>query len=163
MIATKKSQTIGPAIHRHTRVLLGERAGVRASYPSAKPLIKNHNVVPSFSPGLPRAAAATLGNTSHNPAANSEAARSAKLICGYPIRLIGPICPIPHRRPGCELLIKVENSLRTPLSSACHKPIIRPENKGIKPKSNCHKPKKIYHWLLRLVAIRDGGRDAVTA
>src|ERR1700729_996920 len=128
MIAMPKPQAIGPAIP----VLQGERAGMRASYPLAKPLTTNHNVVQSFSPGLPRTTAATLGNTSQNPTANCEAAQSANFICGHPIRPIRRIRPIPLYKPGCEPLIKVENGL----SPAFHKPIIRPENKGIKPITN---------------------------
>ena len=42
---------------------------------------------------------------------------------------------------GSEPLIRVENSLVSHRSQACYKPIIRPENKGIKPKSNRHRPK----------------------
>src|ERR1700727_2863983 len=58
---------------------------------------------------------------------------------------IRPICRIRSMPPGhsrCEPLIKVENGPRTPLSPTCYKPLIRPENKGIKPKSNRHRPKK---------------------
>ena len=120
-------------------------------------LTENPNEVQSFSPGLPREAVATLGGTLQNLTADLEAARSAKFICGY---LINPIRPIPLHYPptnlhpkstfayskstvnlGCEPLIKVENGLRPPLPPTRHKPIIRPENKGIKPKSNRHKPK----------------------
>src|ERR1700744_4190248 len=43
---------------------------------------------------------------------------------------------------GCEPLIKVENGLISTPPQTSYKPIIRPENKGIKPKSNRHKPKK---------------------
>jgi hypothetical protein len=42
---------------------------------------------------------------------------------------------------GHEPLIRVENRLVSHPSPTCHKPIIRPENKGIRPKSNRHKPK----------------------
>ncbi len=66
----------------------------------------------------------------------------------YPIRPIRPIpshflpyIPNPKSTLGCERLIKGENGLRPPLSATRHKPIIRPENKGIKPKSNRHRPK----------------------
>ena len=54
-----------------------------------------------------------------------------------PIRPISPIRPIPPGHPGCKPLIKVD----TTLSPTRHKPIIRPENKGIKPITNLHKPK----------------------
>ena len=168
MIALQKSQKGGPAIPRHTRVLLGERAGVKTSYPSAKPPTKNHNVAQSFSPGLPRIAGVTPGKTFQNPAADCEAARSAKFICGHPIRPISPIRPIPPSHPpthshskstlahpkstvdlGCEPLIKVENSLLP----ALYKPLIRPENKGIQSISNRHRPKKFIinfcAWLPR--------------
>ena len=75
-------------------------------------------------------------------------------IVGYPIRPISLISLIPpHPKStftnskltvdlGHGPLIRVENRLVSYLSPACHKPIIRPENKGIKPKSNRHKPKK---------------------
>ena len=111
---------------------------------------ENPNGVQSFSPGLPRVAAATLGYISQNPTANFEAARSAKFICGYPIGLIRPIPPHhpsthPHPKSTVDLefepLIRVENGLLPPLPPTCYRPIIRPENKGIKPKSNRHKPK----------------------
>jgi hypothetical protein len=99
MIAIPKPQTIGPVIPRHTRVLLGERGGVRASYslPARTALIENHNVVQSFSPGLPREAAATLGGTSQRP--------------------ISPIPPRPKSTVDlqCEPLIKVENGFRPPI------------------------------------------------
>ena len=139
MIAIQKPQTIGLAIH--------PLLGVRESYSLAKPLIKNPNGVQSFSPGLPRVAAATLGGTSKIPTANCKAARSAKLISGHPIRPIRRIRPILPRPKstidlGCEPSIKVDYSLGSPLSPALYKPIIRPENKEIKPKSNPYKPKK---------------------
>ena len=142
MIAIKKSRATGPAIP----LLLGEKAGMRASYSPAQPLTKTPNRVQSFSPRLPcvalREARATPGITSQNSTANSEAAQSAKFICGHPIR---PICRIRSMPPGhsrCEPLIKVENGPRTPLSPTCYKPLIRPENKGIKPNANRHRPKK---------------------
>jgi len=64
----------------------------------------------------------------------------------YPIRPISRIRPIPpHPKSTVELghepLIRVENGLRPPFSPACYRPLIRPENKGIKPKSSRHKPK----------------------
>ena len=108
-------------------------------------LTENHNVVPSFSPGLPREAAATLGGTSQNSTADCEAARSAKSICLCPIRPISHIRLIPLPKStvdlGCGPLIKVENGLKPPLSPTSYRPIIRPENKGIKRKSNRHRPK----------------------
>ena len=58
--------------------------------------------------------------------------RSPESIARHPIRLIRPIRPIPFCRP-----ISAENSL----SLTRHKPIIRPENKGIKPITNRHKYK----------------------
>ena len=73
---------------------------------------------------------------------------------GYPtspISLTPPIPPHPKStftNPkstidlGYKPLIRVENRLVSYPSPACHKPIIRPENKGIKPKSNRHKPKE---------------------
>ncbi len=64
-----------------------------------------------------------------------------------PIRRIRPILPLylPLLTPN-QLLIKVDYSLRPPLSQASHKPIIRPENKGIRPKSNRHKPNYSNGW-----------------
>ena len=111
-------------------------AGIRASYPPAKPVEENHNAVQSFSPGLPREAAATLGYSSQNPTADYEAARSANFICGHPISPIDPIRPIMSLTLN-QPLIKVENGL----GHASYKPIIRPKNKGIKPNTNRHKPK----------------------
>ncbi len=126
--------------------------GTRHGKCSAPALTENHNVVQSSSPGLPRVAGATPGYTPQNPTANCEAVQSAKFICGHPIRPISPLPPHPKSTVdlGCEPLIRVENGLRSPLSPTRHKPIIRPENKGIKPKSNRHRPKNFtlgrYAW-----------------
>ena len=133
MIAIQKSQTISHAIPP----LQGERAGVRVSYPPAQPPTENPNGVQSFSPGLLRAAAATLGGTSQNPTVDFAAARSAKFICGYPIRLIHPIPSYPKSTVDLGL-----ERPDTTLSPTCHKPKIRPQNKGIKPNSGRYKPKK---------------------
>ena len=80
---------------------------------------------------------------------------------GYPIRPISRIRPIwshyPHPKSTFALkyepLMRVENSLIPPLSPTSYRPIIRPKNKGIKPKSNRHKPKKFYHWLQRMATV----------
>jgi hypothetical protein len=116
------------------------------------------------SPGSASLRAQPWVKTPKNPTANSEAARSAKFICGHPIRPIRPIAPHhpsthPHPKStlahpkstvdlGCEPLIKVENSL----SPALYKPLIRPENKGIQSISNRHKPKNFITRSLRKVA-----------
>jgi hypothetical protein len=88
-------------------------AGVRPSY-SAKPLIKNHNVVPSFSPEGWRTLAG--GNTPGNDSETLRPEGSPESIVGHPIRPISPIRPIrPHPKSTVDLrrkpLIKVENSL----------------------------------------------------
>jgi hypothetical protein len=79
---------------------------------------------------------------------------SPESIVGYLIRPINRIHSIPSHpkstlaRPKSTVdlvrqpLIKVENSLISPLSPTHYRPIIRPENKGIKAKSNRHGPKK---------------------
>ena len=46
--------------------------------------------------------------------------------------------------PVCERLIRVENKL----VPTCHRPKNRPENKGIKPITNRHKPKNFSHALI---------------
>jgi hypothetical protein len=129
-------------------------AGVRASYSPAKPLTENHNVVPSFSPGL-AVQRPTPGNMSHKTqplisrdcgpreaririAANSPTIQNSTL----KIQHYFPHPPThPHPKSTVDIrrkpLIKVENSL----SPTCYRPIIRPENKGIQLKSNRHKPK----------------------
>jgi len=123
-------------------------------------LIENHNVVPSLSPEL-AAQRPTPGKLSHKiqplisreggprearirTAANSPKIQNSTLT----IQHCFPHPPTnPHPKStvdlGCEELIRVENGLRAPLSPTCHRPIIWPENKGIKPKSNRHKPKNL--------------------
>ncbi len=44
---------------------------------------------------------------------------------------------------GYKGLIRVESSLTSHPAPTCYRPIIRPENRGIRPKSNRHKPKTI--------------------
>ncbi len=97
---------------------LGERKQVRASnlLPTWSALTENPNGVQSFSPGLLREAAATLGCISPNPTADCEAARSAKFIYGHPI---SPISPIRLISPSPKsTLIRVENGL----IQALHRP-----------------------------------------
>jgi hypothetical protein len=134
MIAMKKSQKDGPTIPP----LRGERAGVRASYslPTLSALTKSPVRATDSSPGSASLRAQPWVKSYIIPAADCEAARSAKLICGSPIRPIGPIRPIPPH-PKSIPLIQVD----TNLSPTLYKPKIRPENKGIKPKSNRHRPK----------------------
>jgi hypothetical protein len=93
------------------------------------------------------------GNTPGNRPATLRPGRMPESILSWPIRPIGPIrliqFPHPQTNPhpkstldlGCEGLIKVENGLRPPLSPTRYQLIIRPENKGIKPKSNRRNPK----------------------
>ncbi len=102
------------------------------------------------------------GNTPRNRPATLRPGRAPESILSCPIRPIGPIrliqFPHPQTTPhpqstlahpkstlalGCEGLIKVENGLRPHLSPTCYRPIIRPENKGIKPNSNRYKPKNL--------------------
>ena len=94
------------------------------------------------------------GNTPGNRPITLHPGRVLESAVDYPIRPISPIRPIPphpkstltHPKPtvdlGCEPLIRVENGLISLLSPTCYKPIIRPENIGIWPKSNRHRPKK---------------------
>jgi hypothetical protein len=162
MIVSRKLQTIGPAIPP----LLGERAGVRASYslPTLLALTENPIGVPSLSPGL-AVSRPTPGNTFHNPAADSEAAQSAKLICGHPIRPIRPILPRPKSTfaipkstvdLGCEPLIRVENSLIPPPSPTCYRPISAPKIKGF------NQTQAVTDQKIILLAAANGGRDTVT-
>jgi hypothetical protein len=200
MIAFLKSQTIGPAISCHTRVLLGRDFGRSGSvyramsrsawtaavdrrfqeharptgaatertawWPSPKTTVacaypillqgKKREITslpawsaPTESPG--RAADSSPGSASlraqpwvkiyKSSAADSEAARSAKFICGSPIRPISRIRPIPphlkstfaHPKStvdlGCERLIWVENGLGSPLSPTSYRPISAPKIK----------------------------------
>ena len=128
MIARQKSQTFGRLFSLSQR----ERAGVRENHTFTKPLIKNHNVVQSFSPGL--RGTSYPGYIHTKDSTLKELNHSPFLILGDSI-VAGPKLTSPHPN---QPLIKVDNSL----SPTNHKPIIRPENKGIKPKSNHHKPKK---------------------
>jgi hypothetical protein len=236
MIATPKSPTIGPAIPRHTRVLLGRdfgpsesvyRAMSRSAWTAAvdrrlqrharptgtatatqcklaqaiagdstlqnqdenqrhhcslapwtssppQALTENPNGVQSSSPGLP-AQRPTPGNMSHKiqPLISRDCGtREARIkttdnslkIQNSTLKIqrcfprsqtiSNPkstrACPKSTVDLSCEPLIKVENSLRSSLSPTRHKPIIRPENKGIRPKSNRHRPKNFtlgrYAW-----------------
>ena len=138
MIAIQKPQTIGPSI----LPLQGERAGVRASYSLAKPLIENHNVVPSFSPGL--AAQRPTPGKSHKiqplipkprEARIRIAANSPKIQNWFPHPQTNPRLTSTFSHPkstvdlGCEPLIKVENGLRSPLSPTCYRPKSGPKIK----------------------------------
>ena len=97
------------------------------------------------------------GNTPGNRPVTLRPERAPESTPCCPISPIGPIRPIPspHLRPLLTLnqpLIRAENGLRSTPSPTCYKPIIRPGNKGIRPKSNHHRPKD----LLALPFIRVG-------
>ena len=77
------------------------------------------------------------GNTPGNDLAMPHPERVPESTVGYPIRPISPIRPNPPCHPWYKPLIKVENGL----SQTSHRPIIRPENKGIQSISNRHRPK----------------------
>jgi hypothetical protein len=93
------------------------------------------------------------GNTPGNRPTTLRPGGGLESTAGHPISCIRPILPHhPHPKStlanptstvdlGCEPLIKVENGLRPPLPPTRRRSIIRPENKGIQPKSNRHKPK----------------------
>src|ERR1700761_9254538 len=51
---------------------------------------------------------------------------------------------------GLGRLIRVENGLGLPLSSTCYQPVIRPENKGIKPNTSRYRPKNVPRLLLEI-------------
>jgi hypothetical protein len=68
-------------------------AGMRPSHSPAKPIIENHNVVPSFSPEGWRTLAG--GNTPGNDSETLRPEGSPESIVGHPIRPISPIRPIP--------------------------------------------------------------------
>jgi hypothetical protein len=146
MIAIQESQTIGPAI----LLLLGEKAGMRASYSPAKPLTENPNGVPSFSPGL-AAQRPTPGIVPQKTNSIPKGSRGPKpervkhlLTPGFNVSMRHPQTN-PHPKStvdlGCEGLIWGKNGLRPHFSPTCYRPIIRPENKGIKPNSDRYKPK----------------------
>ena len=122
------------------------------------------------------------GNTPGNRPATLRPGRALESILSCPIRPIGPIrliqFPHPHTTPhpqstfthsestvdlGCEPLIRGENDLRPPLSPTRYQLIIRPENEGIKPKSNRHRPKNFkisgVSWcLVSMMATTQQGR-----
>jgi hypothetical protein len=87
--------------------------------------------------------------------------RSPECILGYPIRPTHRIRPIPSRPKstfahskstfdlGRELLIKVENYLISPLPPTSYKPLIKPQNMGIEPKSNLYRPKRFVPPLIK--------------
>jgi hypothetical protein len=52
--------------------------------------------------------------------------------------------------PVCERLIRVENGPGQTSPPTCHRPKIRPENKGIQPFTNRHKPKNPARERLRV-------------
>jgi hypothetical protein len=70
------------------------------------------------------------------------------------LHLSNPQSTLPHPKStvdlGCEGLIKVENGLVQTSPPTCHRPKIRPENKGIKPITNRHKPK---NFIISLCAL----------
>ena len=93
------------------------------------------------------------GTTPCNRPVFSHPGGSLESVVGHPLRPISRIRPISSRPKSIvdlsgELLIRVDNSL----SPTHHKPIIRPENKGIKPKSNRHKAKNFITCSLHKVA-----------
>ncbi len=121
------------------------------------------------------------GNTPVNRSATLSPGRALESILSCPIRPIGSIrlilfhYPPTHFHPkstlanpkstvdlGCEPLIRGENDLRPPLSPTRYQLIIRPENKGIKPKSNRHRPKNFkisgVSWLVSMMATTQQGR-----
>ncbi len=78
------------------------------------------------------------GNTPDNfPFALRPGGSPESTVVYRPIRPIRRIRPILRRDPRCKPLIKIKNGL----SPIFYKPKIRPENKGIKPITNRHKPK----------------------
>jgi hypothetical protein len=133
---------------------------------SPQALTENHNVVPSFSPGLPRdlarrnnvqaAAAATLGNHGNRPLLIAKPRASAKLMCGSELNAQN------------SKLAATGNSLVPPLSQTLHKLQIRPENKGLptdyKPSQTKNIDLHSSDWgLPRNSQAKAGGRHAVTA
>jgi hypothetical protein len=141
MIAFAIPQTMGLAIPHLQRV--------RASYPlpTRSAFAESPKRADDSRPGSASLRAQPWVKSHKNPSPDCEAARSAKFICGCPIRPISPIRPIPPHAKSTidserEPLIKVDSNLPPPLSPTCYRPIIRPENKGIKPITNRHKPKK---------------------
>jgi hypothetical protein len=104
-----------------------------------QPLTKNHNGVPSFSPGL-AAQRPTPGNMSHKiqPLISRECGpREARIKTAANSPKIQHYFPHPQTNPhpkstlahpkstvdlGCELLIRVENGLRPPLSPTSYRP-----------------------------------------
>src|ERR1700722_20971867 len=119
-------------------------AGMRASYFPAKPLIENHNVVPSLSPGL-AAQRPTPGKLPHKIqplisrecgprearikiAANSPTIQNStlKIQHSFPHPQTNPKSTLANPKStvdlGCELLIRFENGLRPPLSPTSYRP-----------------------------------------
>ncbi len=116
---------------------------------------RHDNLLPSASPEgwWILAGGNTPGNrpTTLYPGGGLESATTYR-----PTRPISPVDPILH-----EPLIRVENGLKPTLLRTSYRPIIRPENKGIKPKSSRHRPKNfIARGACRAVASRR--RVAVT-
>ncbi len=96
------SQNIGPAI----LLLLGEKAGMRASYIPAKPLISIADAATMTFPSLQM----TYPQTKANPTSTLAHPKSTVDL-------------------GCEQLIRVENGLRSPLSPTRYRPISGPKIK----------------------------------
>ncbi len=225
MIAMPKPQTIGPAIPRHTRVLMGgdlSRSGsdyramsrsawsaaihrrlqeharppgtspasprklgqftasdsalqnqaknqrihcplMTGTYPPPQPLTKNHNVVPSLSPGLAAQRPTPEANMPHKiqplisrecgprearikTAANSPTIQSStlKIQHYFPPPTKPILTPNQLKSTVDQGLIKVKNGLRPPLSPTCYRPKSGPKIRGSNQKSNRHAPKNIF-------------------
>ena len=109
-------------------ILLSGKGEIK-SLPTWSALTESPERADDSSPGSASLRAQPWVKSHKIPAADSEAARSAKFICGSPIRPISRIRPIPpHRKStfahpkstvdlGCEPLIGAENDRRTHLSS----------------------------------------------
>jgi hypothetical protein len=98
------SQNIGPAI----LLLLGEKAGMRASYIPAKPLISIADAATMTFPSLQM----TYPQTKANPTSTLAHPKSTVDL-------------------GCEQLIRVENGLRSSLSPTRYRPISGPKIRGL--------------------------------
>ena len=115
------------------------KSSVTSRYFPAKPLIENHNVVPSFSPGL-AVQRPTPGKLSHKiqPLISREGGpREARIRTAANSPKIQHCFPHPQTNPhpkstlahpkstvelGHEPLIRVENGLRSPLSPTSYRP-----------------------------------------
>jgi hypothetical protein len=141
MLIARKGHCNGHGVPALIRLVQHASEPLNGSEFPPQALTNNHNVVQSFSPGL--AAAAYPGCAVQNDSTLKELNHSPLLVLA-PATIAGQSLSLPtHPHPkstlahpkstvdlGCELLIKVENSLISPLPPTSYRPISAPKIRG---------------------------------